>query len=619
MPKALHWILLVVALAGLAWALDADPSRMLWRDFITDEGWWTAEARDRVLFGDWVTDDYNQGLAVPAASWAWRLGFEALGVTLLAARVPSLLAALLVLLLLGRMLRRDESSAPVLGVLLLASSLPFAMHARIAMPEMPSLLGIVAAWWLLGGNRRGASLLAGLAFGLALSAKASAVVALPPLLWLARGPAMPTWRLPAGGGAIERVSLLARWSRSVNFGFASLLVWGLARLPFGLNYADQLSALESLHRGENLPVNPVDLLANLAYFPFPSPFLYQAAPLLVLAGIGAWATGLEWRRRDLTGQALAFLLLGGLTQALLLNPADRRFILFLPALAVLALRGWQALASGEKMPGLRFREPNLAAMLAAAFAMAAVLPGRLALWYGRWRNLSGEPMDDARLRALAAGLFILALALGLIWLARRPRHLPGALAGGLLLGWLTICLEHFDFLILSGLMHWAGKYDGSRLWLESGGLWAPLWGLITLLLVWLALARIGWLPGRLLERVRVGLPWMVPILALAMLLPTWARPDHSLRDAATVLGEAPATALVGAESASLGLGTRLPCIVLRDDFNRDYLADPPPGIRRLLLVEDSGHRLSSWPKGARRLELCPQADGSPRFLIAVIN
>ncbi len=617
MRKALPWILLAVALAGLVVALDADPSRLLWRDFITDEGWWTAEARDRVLFGEWVIDDYNQGLTVPAASWAWRFSFELLGVTLLAARMPSLIAALLVILLLGLMLRRDGAGSAATGVLLLASSLPFAMHARVALPELPSLLGVVAAWWLLGGKWRGTSLLAGLVFGLALSAKASMVVALPPLLWIARGADEPSWRLPEGGGPIERVSLLARWSRTVNFAFASLLCWGLARLPFGLIYPDQIAVLERLHRGENLPLNPVDLLANLAYFPFPSPFLYQTAPLLALAGVGAWAAGLQWRRRDLAGQAIAFLLLGGLGQALLLNPADRRFIVFLPALAILALRGWRALADGEKLPTLRFRHMNLNAMFAAAFTMAAVLPGRLVLYYGRWRNLSGDPLDDSRLRALAAGFFILTLAGGLIWLARRPRHLSRALAGGLLLGWLTVCLEHFDFLILAGSMHLAGKYDASRLWLETGGTWSLPWGLATLLLVWLALARVGWLPGRFLERGRRLIPWLVPVLALALLLPTWLTPHLSLRDAATTLSDPPAKLLLGAESASLGLGTGLPCVVLRDTFNLVRRDDQTPGVRHLLLVEDSGQRITSWPRGARSLELCPQSDGQARFLFAV--
>ncbi len=622
MRKAPLWILLLVALAGLVVALDADPSRLLWRDFITDEGWWTAEARDKVLFGRWVTDDYNQGLTVPAASWAWRLGFELMGVSLLAARMPSLLAALLVLLLLGLMLRRDQSDAEglpasILGVLLLASAVPFALHARVAMPELPSLLGVVAAWWLLGSKHRGAALLAGLAFGLALSAKISAVAAWPALLWIARGAPRPTWSLPVGGGRIERIPMLARWSRTVNFGFASLLTWGLARLPFGLAYPEQLSALERLHRTENLPLNPVDLLANLAYFPFPTPFLYQTAPLLILAGVGAWATGLQWRRRDLTGQALAFLLLAGFTQAIFLNPADRRFILFLPALAVLALRGWRALAAGESLPTLRFQQMNLSAMLTAAFAMAAVLPGRLVLWYGRWRNLAGDPIDDPRLRAMAAGLFVLTLAVGLMWLARRPRHLSGALAGALLLGWFTICLEHFDFLILAGLLQAADKYDASRLWLETGGAWATLWGLSTLALAWLALARIGWLPGRFIERRRGLLPWLVPVLSLALLVPTWLMPGHSLRDAAAILAEPPVTTLIGAETPSLGLGSKLPCVVLRDAFNRDWRDDPTPGARNVLLVEDSGQLLGSWPRGARPLELCPQADGRPRFLFAV--
>ena len=57
MRDRLVLILAVLAALSLFVALDADPSRMLWRDFITDEGWWTAEARDCALFGQWVTDE----------------------------------------------------------------------------------------------------------------------------------------------------------------------------------------------------------------------------------------------------------------------------------------------------------------------------------------------------------------------------------------------------------------------------------------------------------------------------------------------------------------------------------------------------------------------------------
>ncbi len=608
--------LLLVALAGLVLALDADPSRLLWRDFITDEGWWTAEARDRVLFGDWVTDEYNQGLAVPAATWAWRASFEAFGVSLLSARLPSLLAGLLTLLLLGLMLRRDGADV-ARGALLLASALPFAMHARVAMPELPSLLGVTAAWWLLSSGRRGAQLLGGLAFGLALSAKFSAIVALPPLFWIARGAAGPAWSLPAGGGPVERVPLIARWRRSVNFTFAALVAWSLLRLPFGLAFPDALGALESLYRGENLPANPIDLLANLAYFPFPAPFLYHTAPLLALAGVGAWAAGLEWRRRDLAGQALAFLLMGGLTQALFLNPADRRFLLFLPALAILALRGWRALASGETLPGFHFRKPNLAAMLAASFALAAVLPGRLAIWWGRLRNMTGEPLPDERLRALAAGLFILTLVLGLIWLARRPRHLSTTLGAGLLIGWILLCLEHFDFLAWAGLFHALGRYDASRLWLEMGGPWSVFWALATLLPLWLALARAGLLPGARLEGSRARLPWLAPILGLAILLPNWTQPSFTLRDAADDLAAPPVELLVGPEAPTLAIGSEARCVVPRGAFNAGFLDDPPPNSRLVTLVEDSGELASDWPEGARRLELCPQSDGKPRFVLAV--
>ncbi len=626
MARFFAWLLLALAALFIVLHLDADPPRMVWRDFITDEGWWTAEARDRTLFGRWVTDEYNQGLAVPAASWAWRGAFALGGVTLKAARAPSALAALLTLLLVGLIARRERPRDALIAPLLLASALPFIFHARLAMPEALATLGVTAAWWLLGGLRRAGFLrpaVAGLCFGAALSAKFSVLVALPPLAWIAFRLAEPELVFPAGGGALLAASPRARWRTALHFAFTALVAWGLLRLSFGLRYPGELAVLEALYSSENLPATPMDLLANLAYFPFPTPFLYQVAPLLALAGVGAWVLGLNWRARGPASQALLFLVLGGLCQALFSNPADRRFLVFLPALALLGARGWAALAEGEALPRRFVGRLDLGGLLAAAFVLALVLPGRLAIWYGRLRSTLGEPVPDERLRALAALLFVVALGLGLLWLGRRPTRAPMALVAGLLIGWLVICLEAFDFLLWAAVLEAMGRYDAARLWAETGRAWSIPWGLATLALLWLAMARARILPALGLERGRRLLPWLVPLLGLAILAGQALQPSFTLRNAAARLAApladgSPCRALVGPEAATLGLGTELPVWVTRGGFNAEIIIEPPPGGRILTLIQDSGSTTGrDWPRGAHKLTIGGESEAHPRFLFAV--
>ena len=634
MNRLVTLLLLLLTVAGLIVSLDADPSRLLWRDFITDEGWWTGEARDRALFGEWVMDEYNQGLSTPLATWTWWLSFRALGASLWAARLPGAIASLLALLLLGLLARRpagdcpggsvEREPDPRLAALLLGSAIPFAMHARIAMPEPLSLFLVLAAWLCLSLNgygeerRRSWSLLAGLCFGAALSAKLAVIVAYPALAWM----------LHYQREEVPEAPLLWRWRPALHFTFASLLVWRLLRLPFELGFPREIASLDLLHRGENLPGALIDALANIAYFPWPAPLLYQVAPLLALAGFGAWQLRFSLRGRGAGAQALSFLLLTTLAQSCLNYPADRRYLILLPALALLAARGAAAVAGGEAPAEGRPSEQGTGLPLwqraaGAALVLAFVLPGRLALWLSRLLDLFGNPMDDFRTRGLAALLFVAAFTASLFWLLGRPRHIAAAYRTGLLIGWLVICLEPLDLLLVGWLGQLAGRYDASRLWLEAGAWWALPWGLLTLALVWLPLSRGGVLPRiGALERARGWLPYAVPLVALLWLAPTWALPRHTLRDASAILTAPLADgsgcrAVLGAEAPGLAIGSDRQTVPIRDEFNRYWLENAPAGTRIVRLVEDSGYRRADWPAGADTLGICPEPDGRPRFLFAV--
>ena len=62
---ALYVSLLVLIILGAAAirlvALNADPPPSMSYTFVSDEAWWVHNARNRVLFGNWVLDDFDQG------------------------------------------------------------------------------------------------------------------------------------------------------------------------------------------------------------------------------------------------------------------------------------------------------------------------------------------------------------------------------------------------------------------------------------------------------------------------------------------------------------------------------------------------------------------------------
>ncbi|MCP4550130.1 MAG: hypothetical protein GY835_27025 [bacterium] len=639
MNRFLKSILLIIALAGITIALDADPSQLLWRDFITDEGWWTAEARDRMLFNTWVLDEYNQGLTVPLASFGWLGAFRLFGVSLFSARLPSAIAGLLAVMLLGLMVRRRNRQTVIIVdrlpvdvvMLLLATAIPFVMFARIAMPEMLSLICLLGAWFLLDINQPAdpaapvadrisplRTLAAGILFGAAISAKLSTIIALPFLAHLAcLGRQRPTARLAT-----------ARWRPAIHLSFAAVLTWAALRMPFGLRFPAEMQALDVMHRGENLPDSLIDLLANISFFPWPSPFLYQVTPLLVLAGYGAWQIGLRRSGRGSAAQALSFLLFTGLTQSIFSNPADRRFIIFLPAIVLLAARGWRALARDEDVAP--YSPPEIVGGwsgwlygMIAALSVSILIPGRVALWVARGLAAFGRPLDDFQIRALAGLLFVGTTILALLYIGRRHVRASRVLRVSLVVNWLYLVIEPFDFLIWAGLGNILGRYNGSILWPSVGRWWAIPWGLLSLSLVWLILARAQIIRRiRFMERHRMSLLYLTPVLGLLVLAPTWIRPVFSMRDAATTIcadmDDNTVPVVVGKEAPTLIIGSGLQAVPIRGEHNRAWRDLPPPRTRMLRLMMDNGiiHE-TEWPAEADTLDICPGADGAPRFRFAV--
>src|SRR5262245_15843650 len=82
--------------------LEADPPPALAPDFALDEGYWLANARSLVLFGDLAPGEANQSLVTaPLFTLAAAASFRLLGVCLYAGRLPVALATLSTAALLG--------------------------------------------------------------------------------------------------------------------------------------------------------------------------------------------------------------------------------------------------------------------------------------------------------------------------------------------------------------------------------------------------------------------------------------------------------------------------------------------------------------------------------------
>jgi 4-amino-4-deoxy-L-arabinose transferase-like glycosyltransferase len=171
----------ILVLAALLRGLfpTADPP---WRTTVGvvwhDEGAWTHNARNRVLFGTWATDDWNPLYIAPVFTGLEYGAFRAFGVGLWQARSVSMLAGVLSVLLLGAAVRRvGGNTAGLIAAGLLATNYVWVMYSRAALMEASMVAFMVASFWAAtraeDGPRWG--LAAGLAALAAYFTKAAAV------------------------------------------------------------------------------------------------------------------------------------------------------------------------------------------------------------------------------------------------------------------------------------------------------------------------------------------------------------------------------------------------------------------------------------------------------------
>jgi 4-amino-4-deoxy-L-arabinose transferase-like glycosyltransferase len=348
----------------LLW-LDADAATTLtWSGApFTDEGLYSHAARNRVLFGTWSSDEWDNRLVSPLFDGLAFVVFSLFGVGFVQLRLINVVFAMVALLLFWDLLRRDWGPRwAVLGGALWSLDYFWFQISRLGLLEPGMVAWLVAAAWCW---RRSLDRGAGWAFGCGVCAAIAFVWKSLALLWLP----VPLLALLLLDRSLGRWRLLAGYLAGVA---AILALYGLL---WYLPQRAELAAYNQFYAADRVPSSlreaMVLLLRNLR-----SRYIWGQTPVLLVAALLGAAKALvsAWRRpiRPVVALALAWTICGS---ALLIMPYSppRYYTLLLPAIVVLAL-----LVIAADNPYLQYSARSAAAGLLGA---ALLWSG---WWYGRW-------------------------------------------------------------------------------------------------------------------------------------------------------------------------------------------------------------------------------------------
>jgi len=300
-----------------------------------DEGVWTHNARNKVLFGQWQLDQWNPMYVSPVFTGLEYLSFSTFGVGLWQARLVSIVAGLAATFALAVGLRAIATPGVALtGALLLAVNFTWVMYSRVALLEATMVAALVAAWACYAKAERnwrwgvGAALLGLLAF----FTKASAGFFLIALGLDACWVGWRAWRSPNGGsvtssagGAIATFALL---------GAGTLVALAVFVVPHWADYSFYNLFVYGSRRSS---MSVGALLDRASWFPVVHGF-FARQWLLSVASLCGLASILVGYRRATFGERLLVLwfLLGAFELVLHDLGNERRYVFLIPPMVCLA-------------------------------------------------------------------------------------------------------------------------------------------------------------------------------------------------------------------------------------------------------------------------------------------
>jgi 4-amino-4-deoxy-L-arabinose transferase-like glycosyltransferase len=346
------WIVLLGLLA-LAAALrtlfpTADPPwnptvGIVWHD----EGAWVHNARNRVLWGVWSTDAWNPLFIAPIFTLLEYVSFAVFGVGLWQARLVSEVAGFVsVVLIAGGVRRLGGPAAGLIAAAFVATNFFYVMYNRAALMESTMVAFMAAAWYcyVRAEARPWWGFAAGVCAVLAFFTKAAAAFFVGALIL----DAAVSWLRPASDrSAARQRSMAAIAGLGAGFLIAlAVFVWpNWTEYRF---YNWQMSVTRK-------PSYDLEALIDRAsWFPVLHDVFTQNWLLIVATTTSALAALARWRTIG-SGERLLVWWIGlGALELFVHDVAERRFVMFIPAvaaMAALAVGGRRSLA-GEELAGV---------------------------------------------------------------------------------------------------------------------------------------------------------------------------------------------------------------------------------------------------------------------------
>ncbi|MEK6407607.1 MAG: glycosyltransferase family 39 protein [Acidobacteriota bacterium] len=620
--------LVVCAILGAALLLrvinlDADPSALISRDFITDEGWWAHNARNALFYGEWRIDEYNLGLySAYLYNFLLYVTFKLFGISFTTLRMLSALCGWLTVIMLFDMARREISTrAAFFASVLLGFSNLHIVYSRTGFTEsvMVFFLAFTLWSWSIRRTHQLFALIAGVSLGLMVVTKITAIYFIPGFVL-------------AGAAAAIRHSLSRREA------LLFLSGTGLVGAAYGIlfivpNFGDWLRFNLQNGSGSEWSTRPSSLIDSIPRL-LASPF-YAEAPLitaltvlsLCLLVVGASRNGLTKTIRaagelEITS---AMLLIGYLFfLSITRYQPERRFI---PALLLMVVLSACVLEKGwASLEGLANADYQMSAV--GWFTVLFLLP-TIGIVEVKWRVL-GPPLSAGSWVSkllIIAGLIVIAVALSRgLWPYRFKRSL--------------LVASRLIFIVLFSFLSLGIVYKALLLWGLSAETWrsAVTADRVTFLAGSAVAIACVLVSFRLLRNRRHAAPLLLGVFLFieGIQISTWLlQPTYTLKEAnASLAGTLTQddTIVTYYETVLLSSSAKVICRSTRREFNVDVFEKSNPNyilvLRRDNWIDYTLENMppEEWPPPARftptkiaGFDLCPTRLRGPRFIVELYS
>ena len=315
--------------------LEADPFFTKRLGDIQDEGYWTHNARSKVLFNDWIPDDMSHAIIFsPLYTGLTYLSFKIAGVSFFSARLVSALFSLATLIFLYLLVKSAlGKKTAMMATLILGLNNAYLTYNRMALVEttLSFFLLLSLFCWYYSYRWPWLSILSGLTFSLAILTKITAIYFAPIflLLWI-----------------IDYYKRRFKLSSFFFFGISTLIPLALyayfiffPNLPrFKINL---MNSLAFSHKGVlDIITSAFRILPNNFFGDASVILLFMVFFIFMLFSVSFIIEEKSMRSflnqsHDLILIALCWIM-GGLIGMVFSNMHDRRFLMFLIPLSILA-------------------------------------------------------------------------------------------------------------------------------------------------------------------------------------------------------------------------------------------------------------------------------------------